>query len=295
MISLTSLTLVGNLLTGTIPTVLMTLPLLQELNLDYNHLTGKIPSNIGVATNLLKHFNNNQLTGSIPPTISQASKLQQINLSNNKLTYVLPKSLATMGSLITFDVSQNLLTMGPGVHTQPPATFNIATLEANFGLLSRRDNCINFDYVRKSSGTSLSVLVNPANCPSPTGQLVNLRANLLVSQQDNQPNNLKDNLQDSLLDNLQANLLVNPQNNPQVNLQVNRQVNPPDTQLNTRPSIPLPIPLPPIPLPPLPISLAPSLLPRPTFVLPLPPLFTFVPQKLPSVHAFTTRFKYAKR
>ena len=85
------LDLLGNELTGEIPSELGDLTNLTLLSLWGNELTGEIPSELGDLTNLT-HLNlaGNQLTGSIPPELGDLTNLNHLVLWDNELTGEIP-------------------------------------------------------------------------------------------------------------------------------------------------------------------------------------------------------------
>lgn len=112
---LTTLSLRSNLLSGNLPSDLLSLPSLQYVYLQQNNFSGKIPSSLSpqlitldLAFNSLEgeipsslrnltHLNklflqNNNLTGSIPKLNSQS--LKYLNLSNNHLNGSIPSMLS---------------------------------------------------------------------------------------------------------------------------------------------------------------------------------------------------------
>jgi hypothetical protein len=63
------------------------------LYLDYNHLTGKIPSTLGNLDLLYLGLDYNQLTGEIPLEIGNMRRLMGLTLSNNHLHGNIPTNL----------------------------------------------------------------------------------------------------------------------------------------------------------------------------------------------------------
>ena len=71
-----------------------------EVNLSSNELTGSIPSEIGILTNLTSlNLSGNELTGSIPPEIGNLTNLTYLNLSYNQFTGVIPESICELNNL----------------------------------------------------------------------------------------------------------------------------------------------------------------------------------------------------
>ncbi|MED6182762.1 hypothetical protein PIB30_031764 [Stylosanthes scabra] len=83
---------------------------LVDLKIGDNHLSGKIPNEIGLLQSLnYLHLDGNDLTGSIPRQVVQLPKLLELNLSNNKLDGSIPSDFNTMQCLYSLDLSGNLL------------------------------------------------------------------------------------------------------------------------------------------------------------------------------------------
>lgn len=98
----------SNNLTGSLPATLNTLTALEVLFLSDNHLSGNIPSLVGLTQ--LTDFNVglNELTGTIP-SLSGSPALNFFNVSVNLLTGSLP-DLSALSALRTFYASDNQLT-----------------------------------------------------------------------------------------------------------------------------------------------------------------------------------------
>ena len=101
-----------NELTGVIPSQMGNLLLLQELHLSTNKLTGTIPSNFKHLSHL-KHFKpfNNFLSGTIPDIFYNMTNLIEIDFSNNAFSGPIPDSLWELLSMIEwFNMENNELT-----------------------------------------------------------------------------------------------------------------------------------------------------------------------------------------
>lgn len=111
---LTSLTLEGNSLTGSIPTDLFefTTPL-RHLNLGGNKLDGTIPAEASFALKLTSLFvHENKLEGSIPPELGQLP-LSALRVHGNKLVGGVPVDVINVNWLDTLEelwVNENQLT-----------------------------------------------------------------------------------------------------------------------------------------------------------------------------------------
>ncbi|XVF17110.1 hypothetical protein REPUB_Repub10bG0090400 [Reevesia pubescens] len=88
-----------NLLSGTIPKEIGTMPYLFILNLGHNNFSGTIPPEIGNLKGLgILDLAYNSLRGPIPQSMTGITMLSEINLSNNFLSGMIPE----MGQLETF-------------------------------------------------------------------------------------------------------------------------------------------------------------------------------------------------
>ena len=84
---------------------------LTYLNLDWNQLTGEIPSEIGNLTNLTYlHLGHNQLTGEIPSWIGSLTNLINLGLFDNQLTGEIPSEIGNLTNLTTLILDNNQLT-----------------------------------------------------------------------------------------------------------------------------------------------------------------------------------------
>ena len=112
-----------NLFSGTLPDLSM--PLLKDLNVSYNALTGNIPTSIANLVVLESLDLSNQassvydsstgirvtrgLRGQIPLEIGQVSFLQKLFLQNNILTGTMPESLARLTYLGSLNLEDNFI------------------------------------------------------------------------------------------------------------------------------------------------------------------------------------------
>lgn len=133
---LESLSLVNNLLGGTVPAFLGNISTLKSLRLAYNpfapssiptqlsnltqleelwlsscNLVGEIPDSLGNLTHLTNlDLCRNRLTGPVPSSLTGLRSIYQIELYNNSLRGDLPSGWSNMTTLRRFDVSTNELT-----------------------------------------------------------------------------------------------------------------------------------------------------------------------------------------
>ena len=106
-----SLDLTFNDLTGSIPPEIELLTNLTYLNLGYNQLIGPIPSEIGNLTNLTGlSLNDNLLTGSIPSEIGNLTNLTGLSLYDNQLTGSIPSEIWNLTNLTRLSLQDNQLT-----------------------------------------------------------------------------------------------------------------------------------------------------------------------------------------
>ena len=105
------LELVYNNLTGRIPTDLGNLVGLNRLDLGGNNLTGPIPPELGNLAQVewLGLWTNN-LTGPIPPELGNLAELKQLLLHENNLTGRIPSELGKLAALHWLFLAQNNLT-----------------------------------------------------------------------------------------------------------------------------------------------------------------------------------------
>ncbi|CAB9509604.1 leucine Rich Repeat [Seminavis robusta] len=107
LLSLKSLILTSNTLTGSIPRDLFYQTSLEWLFLEGNDLTGTLPSEIGLLTNLSNvNLNFTQISGAVPSEIGVLSKLVDLILSNTKMQGTIAEELYKgLGSLEVLSVS----------------------------------------------------------------------------------------------------------------------------------------------------------------------------------------------
>ena len=93
------LSLLGNQLSGPIPSELGNLANLQALNLWGNQLSGPIPSDLGNLDNLeFLILDINQLSGSIPSELGNLANLEELFLGGNQLSGCVPAALLNVPS-----------------------------------------------------------------------------------------------------------------------------------------------------------------------------------------------------
>jgi Leucine-rich repeat (LRR) protein len=110
--SLEYLSLSSNLLVGSIPTSLFSLPLLQRLNLSNNRFSGQIHefSNVSSFQLYFLDLSNNFLEGPIPMSLFELRGLEYLILSSNNFSGSLhPNSIQQLRNLSDLDLSYNSL------------------------------------------------------------------------------------------------------------------------------------------------------------------------------------------
>jgi len=89
-----------------LPSGILSMTNLQQLDISNNKLTGALPAEIRFLQNLeILDISNNQMTG-LPAELGQLSKLRILNASSNKLTGI-PHELGNLQNLEVLDLSDN--------------------------------------------------------------------------------------------------------------------------------------------------------------------------------------------
>lgn len=113
-----------NNLSGPIPTQIGDLSNLTHLSLFVNEVTGSIPSELGQLDKLtVIRFDGNQLSGPIPPELGTLSNLSWLLLSSNELTGSIPAELGNLSNLRVLRLARTQLD-GP----IPPELGNLSHL-----------------------------------------------------------------------------------------------------------------------------------------------------------------------
>jgi Leucine-rich repeat (LRR) protein len=106
----TRIDLYHNNLTGTLPSSIGNLKMLERLDLDFNQLSGAMPASIGNLINLERlYLDLNQLSGTIPASIGNLVNLLELGLSSNQLSGAIPASIGNLINLEILDFSTNQL------------------------------------------------------------------------------------------------------------------------------------------------------------------------------------------
>ena len=126
--SIKVLNLASNALQGAPPQELFGLPTLEQLTLDFNSLSGPLPSVIDSQNLELLSMASNDLSGEITSSILSLKKLLTLRLQNNKLSGPLPPQLGDMRSLIFVDLSHQIRDNSPGFTGPLPSLSNLDRL-----------------------------------------------------------------------------------------------------------------------------------------------------------------------
>ena len=166
------LNLIENQLTGNIPPEIGILTNLTGLFLSYNYLQGEIPSEIGNLRNLTElHLGHNYLQGEIPPEIGNLVNLTHLSLWDNELTGSIPPEIGNLVNLTYLSLWDNELT-----GSIPPEIGNLN----NLIFLSISENKINGQIPLELGNlihlNSLGLFNNEltGSIPSEIGNLTNL-------------------------------------------------------------------------------------------------------------------------
>ncbi|KAK3119527.1 hypothetical protein QOZ80_9AG0671790 [Eleusine coracana subsp. coracana] len=103
-----SITLSGMNVTGSIPVELTKLSGLVELRLNGNSFSGQIPDFSECHNLQYIHLENNLLTGEVPPSLGDLPNLKELYVQNNKLTGQVPKSLFKKSIIFNFSGNNGL-------------------------------------------------------------------------------------------------------------------------------------------------------------------------------------------
>eukprot|EP00271_Cylindrocystis_brebissonii_P018360 TRINITY_DN514_c0_g1_i7.p1 TRINITY_DN514_c0_g1~~TRINITY_DN514_c0_g1_i7.p1 ORF type:complete len:1469 (-),score=218.59 TRINITY_DN514_c0_g1_i7:1022-5428(-) len=106
--NLTSLILNYNELTGGVPTAIGSQKYLSDLLLNDNHLDGSIPAAVGSLTMVTTFdVHNNAMVGTIPSTIKSMTNLGSLQLYNNKFSGVFLDEFKTLSSIVDLQIQNN--------------------------------------------------------------------------------------------------------------------------------------------------------------------------------------------
>lgn len=88
-----------NAISGSIPTELGLATNLRDLALDVNQLSGPLPSQLGSLTGLQTLWlNDNYFTGTLPSELGDLTLLSELSLQNNWFNGIVPSSLSNLNN-----------------------------------------------------------------------------------------------------------------------------------------------------------------------------------------------------
>ncbi|XP_023639559.1 receptor like protein 30-like [Capsella rubella] len=124
----------GNSFSGSFPTSLFTIPLLEWVNLGENNFTGPIDfGNVSLFSRLqFLYLADNKFDGRIPESISKFLTLKELDLHNNSFSGPFPTTLFTMPSLQWADLARNQF--------EGTIDFGNILSSSNLGVLDLSDN-----------------------------------------------------------------------------------------------------------------------------------------------------------
>ncbi|KAL5839325.1 hypothetical protein ACOSQ3_012032 [Xanthoceras sorbifolium] len=104
-----------NSLTGLIPSVIFNISTIEVIALCTNRLSGHLPSSIGLRLpNLIElYLCGNELSGVIPNSISNVSQLIVLELAANSFSRPIPTTLGELRNLQSLNIQRNQLTREP--------------------------------------------------------------------------------------------------------------------------------------------------------------------------------------
>ena len=107
---------IGDLsLSGSIPSTVGRLSLLEILNARLNVLTGTLPTELGNLSNMVSiDLFGNRITGALEPSIGGMTQLTTLFLGFNSFNGTIPRGLSVLDRLEGMDLSRNFLTGSPG-------------------------------------------------------------------------------------------------------------------------------------------------------------------------------------
>jgi Leucine-rich repeat (LRR) protein len=116
----------------------------ESLYLFENQLSGPLPSQIGILSNLKQLVaSGNQINGSIPEQIGSLTTLLDLRLSNNSITGSIPQSMSGLTSIMRLQLHGNNLTgtapIGLCLLTTP--TYKLHDFTADCSLKNMEINC----------------------------------------------------------------------------------------------------------------------------------------------------------
>ncbi|KAJ9128762.1 hypothetical protein P3X46_034503 [Hevea brasiliensis] len=127
------------------------------IDLSCNHLTGRIPTEIGNLNEIhVLNLSHNSLTGEIPASFSNLHQIESLDLSYNNLKGSIPSQLTELNFLAVFNVSYNNLS-GKIPDVKQFATFDESSYRGNLFLYGcpLMKNCTEISLPPSKSRTSI--------------------------------------------------------------------------------------------------------------------------------------------
>lgn len=173
--NLTRLFLDNNRFTGPIPA---SATRLQKFHAANNSFSGDIPAGFAAGMPLLQELDlsTNRLSGAIPPSIGSLQDLTQMNFSSNRLTGEIPAGIGSMPVLTLLDLSSNELS-----GAIPPA---LGSLRVNQLNLTSNQLAGEIPAAFASSAYEQSFLGNPNLCTSTRQLLTGVQTCAATSSSD---------------------------------------------------------------------------------------------------------------
>ncbi|GKU93439.1 hypothetical protein SLEP1_g7034 [Rubroshorea leprosula] len=105
---------------------------MSGIDLSCNHLTGRIPPEIGYLNEIhALNLSHNKLTGPIPSTFSNLKQIESLDLSHNNLNGRIPPQLTELNTLAVFSVAYNNLSGPTPAQKAQFGTFDESSYEGN--------------------------------------------------------------------------------------------------------------------------------------------------------------------
>ncbi|XP_057996054.1 cuscuta receptor 1 [Hevea brasiliensis] len=130
---------------------------ISGIDLSCNHLTGRIPTEIGNLNEIhVLNLSHNSLTGEIPASFSNLHQIESLDLSYNNLKGSIPSQLTELNFLAVFNVSYNNLS-GKIPDVKQFATFDESSYRGNLFLYGcpLMKNCTEISLPPSKSRTSI--------------------------------------------------------------------------------------------------------------------------------------------
>ena len=163
MVSVDTMFLSWNNLSGPIPAEFGELENLEFLWIFQNRLSGPLPAEFGKLKKLkVALLSGNKLEGPLPPELGDMTSLEDLSLSDNRITGSLPPELGKLRNLEYLGIPDNELT-GP----IPPELGNMASLKEIFLMRNRLSGSIPPELGKLSNLEMLWLFANDLTGPVP--------------------------------------------------------------------------------------------------------------------------------